>query len=479
LAALVVSFGVGYITLQLIATYQNSKISTGIKTPRVVSPPSSYSSNEKEGIPVTYTAICILITVSAMFVWGVTFYTTLSYTRRMTSDWRTVILPAILWMIMVLLTRAYFNYIKKSVVKKPENKIWIMLLFGRYVCDMTPGLWIALHGIVDIIEYSTKNYESDFPDSPEFIDHSDPNVKSDGSAGDGTVKEGFTPAFRVILRDKHVPENETFFVPTYTLHKEDGSTTQIQEEPIHKSNSTLLGQTVEVEGSVSFRIIDGLKFYRSVGKVSEGQKAMNDFVKSSSGGELAKLCPAEVTLFSRYIQENVRVQLVLFTSDWGLEVTKFVLMPIGLSHSYNKERTATASAVEVSRKTILIAKGDAQKRTLEGGAEGDYQRQLLAGKAAGMRELVSATMVDGGMTLAIQSHADALSHSTLIATDPSNLLGSVAGAKLALDAMGGTTPRITLTDGDRDPKTPEPPSAQQQTTQPPNRNARGGKRGRR
>lgn len=414
---------------------------------------------------VGYYFFVLTLTIVAFGILATLAGITLAYwndENQTVKDWAKVAMWTVITAIYFLML---LKYISLSVMKKPEDRLAILLIMGRFSTDLPSGPIVAPYWITDIKHIQTKMFEIDIPDSPEWIDHSDPNKKADGRPGDGTVKENYTPALRVQLREK-VVTGETF-TPKCKARQADGSFVELSAAPIPKNSSLTRPQTVEVGLSVGYRVTNLLKFWTKVGTSDDAERLIRDHVVSGVNRELPGLCPIEVTSFTSVIEQNMKLDLCDYTRDWGIEIVKHMLWPIGFSHEFNTALVQVAQAVELKKKKITDAEGDREARILIGQGDGEYEKDLLTGRAQGQAELVKVSMRDGHRTLALTTSGDALGRSTVIASDPMNLAGLAAGGLTVLDKLqGGNKSRIVLTDGEDGGDNTPPPTPPTQAPKP-------------
>jgi regulator of protease activity HflC (stomatin/prohibitin superfamily) len=309
--------------------------------------------------------------------------------------------------------------VRSSFGEVQENQLAFLMLFGRFVCDLQPGLFFCPPLICSVFDVQTEQVDIDIPDDPNFIDHSDPNVDPEGKAKEGTVKKGFTPALR-INTGQRIAREDTFQV-VYVVRKIDGTSEEITAGSIPRGDSQLNKQALEIEATVSFFVEDALALYRRIGNIDNAKRVMFDHAKAGLTAEIGRLCPGEVIKLTKEIGLNIKYELYLLSREWGIRIMFVRITQPTFSHEYNKRVSAAAGAIE-----------GRNARTLEGEGEGAFQRNQLTGMAEGQRKLIEASMLDGGRTQAIQAFSEAMGNAQLWLADPSNPMAPAAAIGKAL-----------------------------------------------
>ena len=321
-------------------------------------------------------------------------------------------------------------YAKVSFFTVEENRLAMLLLFGRYVKYLRPGLvyapFLAYERVYKIVHMTRNQIEIDLPDDHENIFHGDVNdPKQDYK---GIVPDGMTPALRIMFAGKNVSNGKEFLEVKHVELLQSGEKREVDVGKVHRDDVFLRHQAAEVELSYGFRIVDLLTFYRVMGNVDEAIQAMNDNVITGFSNSLHRLTLAEAKLLQREVSDEVRSDIEKFTRGWGILISFARIKPFVFSHNFNIALTGAASAIEEKRATITKSEGAMQDRINQGIAEGKYEEDLGKGRAEALKAITKESQVDGGMTQAIQTIGQAVSSASFGIVDQSNILGSLASA---------------------------------------------------
>lgn len=337
-------------------------------------------------------------------------------------------------------------YLAQSFVTIDQSELAFRLRLGEYAGGLEPGphlVWFMFDKIVTV----SKNINgSDLPDSPHKIYHGDVNKKkADGSPGDGVVPKGYTPALRVMFSDLKITKPYDVMVGKIDENGVRSETEMQKIGTIHPNDGLLKGQAAEVELSYGFRVKDDpeelRKFYESIGSIDNARRDMNDHVTGGVVAKLQRMCPREATLKLKSVAEDIKAELVEYTSKWGIEIAFVRMKVIGFSHDFNSAMSDAATAIERKKDIVTTSEGTKTKLTNEGKGAANAREAQLAAEAKGFALVAQVAASGGGQFVIANDTARAVAkESTLVVSDQGMLGGMAQIGKVLTHTMSQNKP---------------------------------------
>lgn len=362
-------------------------------------------------IVLSITAVIVILAIAVMALTNDSFW-----------------MMGIMLILDAVLASGIFLYTKMSLHQIQTNDLAILLVLGKYVRRLKPGLVYAPYGLCQVFGETTEEFEFDLPASQGRTFYGD--LKDVG----GVVPNDKVLAEIITLSRGVIPEGEKYLSIKGQKRQADGTYHEEAEiGRIYPDDEYLAPQAVRGEYSIGFVIEDILALYLAKGEnIDNVVESISDHALPRFNEVLARMCPAEAKIRTKESSREVMDSLIDYTKNWGIRVTFARIKPLQFSHDFNKKVSEAASAVPAKRAAIIQSEGRRDSRKNDGLGEGDFERNRLKGLADGQKELIAASAADGGRTQAIQAVAGALGQSQLIVAEPSNLLGAVASGAAVL-----------------------------------------------
>lgn len=410
--------------------------------------------NAKVGLYDSIVALVIGIKIALAI--GILLTMTIALTNR-----SLMMIPVII--IDLVIAGAIVYYTLLSLHKIETRDLTILLVFGKYVKRLQPGLVYAPEWICDVVGHTTEEIEFDLPDAEGNVFNGD--LKDVG----GILPRGMVMAEYVNLSQGIIPEGQDYLSIKGRKLMEDGTYKDGEEiGKVSRDDFYLDAQPVRVTYSIGIVIEDILALYLAKGlEIDKVIESISDQALPRFNEVLVRMCPAEARIRTNESSSEVMRSLIDFTQNWGVRTTMAKIKKLDFSHEFNTKVSRSAAAKPEKAEVIVRSQGVKVARENEGAGEGAYERNRLTGIADGQKKLIEASNADGGRTQAIQAVADALGKSQLIVSDPQNILGAVASVGAVISKFPTKVPptpaepttkesavekkkesRIILTDGD-------------------------------
>ncbi len=298
------------------------------------------------------------------------------------------------------------GYLVMSAVSIDQTRQGLILLFGRSLKQVGPGLQFVPAFICTVITETLNEIQLELPGNPEelFLDDEklfDPRGKHQGL---------FLP-IRVTF---------TGVLPEETLKKAG----------IEKNALTNL-TTQQVAPTIAFKIVDFPQFVREIGDRWKARQQLTDFANTILVEEFSDEMLIDVFKDVPKYTDNLKKRLVDLTTNWGIEII-YVKIKIVLSHSLNAALQKIAEETASAQANVVKAEGTKRIAELEGAGEGKRQQEIIDGVTRGLQKRMADLGIDGNLVIAQDVATKLSAGGNTIVLGPegfSQLLGAAAFLK--------------------------------------------------
>jgi regulator of protease activity HflC (stomatin/prohibitin superfamily) len=256
----------------------------------------------------------------------------------------------------------------------------VRLFFGKVIDEVGSGLVFVPVGFCSLRKFSNLVQQAELPAEPEDIYRGtaeDPDGKN--------IPKGKYPPIRIVFGE---PKNK-------------GS--QNVDDPYNHR------MAVEVTPVVRYRMVDAVKFVKTIGSWESARRQIEDVVVATLNEKFSQMSPSEA--LKKLHKINLKLSgkngvIDSMLTDWGLDLESIRIKPFGFSHKLNDAVMAVPIAMQRKKVSIIDAEGARETKRLEGEGKGAAEKAELEGRAAGfknMAETLKNLGVEGRMVLGAET----------------------------------------------------------------------------
>lgn len=299
------------------------------------------------------TAICIVLIIYALLL----IKNKASIDQKNQWNWGMIILA----ILMV--------YLRQSFKIVGPTELGAVLLFGRPLYQVDPGLVFVPFLICKIMREDGTTIARQFPAEPELVDKSGDDSKP--------VKEGYKKPIRVATASYNMLSDEM-------KKKIKGDI----NDPLNKM------LVVEPSAVVRFQIIDYLSFLKNIGSLEKAISQMRDTVDTVLNIEFPKRTPSLLIQDKEEINKELLDKIEILVGDpdnptavaekkrsWGINVINAQIPELDLSKGIHTSIRDIVDSQLKRTATVTNAEGAKEKRELEGAGEEVFKTREGTGLA--------------------------------------------------------------------------------------------------
>lgn len=249
--------------------------------------------------------------------------------------------------------------------------------------DLTPGLYFAPWGIVEVKKENGTIFQDELPGNPEQIFRQE---------DEGPVPPGLFPPIRVKFGQPKDPNRTDF----------DDEDRAIKDDPYN------IAMVVEVVPVISWHIGSATTFFRRMKTVENCRKILQDKAEGVFGDAFSSITPAKASLHLGETSQTLENVLREEVKKDGVVITDGYVKPFRYSHKLNTSVVEVSIATQNAKATVITAEGDKQKALKQGEAIAKNREILLIAESVGAAKLAEvAKLPEGQITLWMQTMSKA------------------------------------------------------------------------
>jgi regulator of protease activity HflC (stomatin/prohibitin superfamily) len=290
-----------------------------------------------------------------------------------------------------LATYLMMIYLAASVRIVGPQKVGAVLLLGRPWFDVSSGPVLVPLLIASLVTEKGTIIQDELPADPEKIYR-----KGDGDPEGNTVPPelqaiGMRPPIRVTFSGRNDAVSRANNIA--------------DDDPYDRR------LTAEVVPVVRWKIISYKVFLQTIGSIDEARRQMEDSSIGVFNDLLAPVSPAVAMLKMSETNSALKTEIAELVKDWGVALLNAEIKTLRFSRTLN-------SAVQ----NVVIEERNKRASIYQGEGQGGKERAILAGRSAGLKQMVEdLELEDGKLVLgaetarAIAGEGDKSSQRTIIA----------------------------------------------------------------
>lgn len=249
------------------------------------------------------------------------------------------------------------------------SDIGVRLFFGRPIDQVGSGITFVPFVLCALGLFSNLMQQAELPSEPENIydgGENDPDGKN--------IPDGKFPPIRIVFGG---PKND--------------KTTDPYDHRM----------AVKVTPVIRYRIMDTVKFIRTIGSWKEARRQIEDAVIATLNEEFSQISPAEALRNLPAINEKLGGKngtIDQLVAGWGVELESLRVKPFGFSHKLNSAVAAVPIATQEKKSTIIKAEAKKQELVLDGKGRGAAEQSVIKGRTAGLKHMAE-TLGVGSLTV--------------------------------------------------------------------------------
>lgn len=303
-----------------------------------------------------------------------------------------IIIPTIaISKIGIIVLALYIAYLILSIRIINADKIATVILLGKALGDVEPGIMIAPAGIVRIVTFPRAIFNDELPADPEYI-----------YRGNDKIPDGMFYPIRIKFGNP------------------DSADIDLKDDPYN------VCMVVEVVPVVNWRISNATEFFINIGSIEELRKILSDKVIADFGVKFSKMTPAKALQQLHTISEELRVKLSAETGGWGISINNTDIKPFNFSHDLN------IAVIKVSEAEL-----NKKAKIQEGIGVAEAERLMIEAKAVGYTKLAKlAKTEEGKYAIYLQTLEESLKSANYsIIPGGSDLFSAFAGIREMLNKL--------------------------------------------
>ncbi|TSC70020.1 MAG: hypothetical protein CEO12_610 [Parcubacteria group bacterium Gr01-1014_46] len=300
--------------------------------------------------------------------------------------------------VMLALETAYLVF-SFGTVKVEE--VAAKFCFGAPAGNLTPGLYFAPPGVMEVRKGKATQYQDELPGEPRQI------FRQDDVA---PVPPGMFPPIRV-----------KFGVP----RKDD--------PPTLKNDPYNIAMTAEVVPVVSWKITDATAFFTNYEDVDVFRRILEDKAIEVFGNEFSGVTPARalstLSTTSTILQKKIETE----TANTGVQILDAYVKPFIFSHPLNTAVVRVSIAKRDAEAVRVAASAEKDRLTSVGIGNANARKLMLEAEAIGIAKLAEiAKTHEGQVTLWMETMKEAFTKAQYSIVPGSEIFTAYAGLSEAV-----------------------------------------------